>query len=94
MLGDCSLRGRDFVKARLVGTIAPLVGVGNGVDGYLGGVEDGVLNIGADVIRSRKLSNCFSERALCSVSSGLIGGTPPHPSIAIKVHKHLKKMFP
>lgn len=62
--------------------MAPLVGVGKGVEGYLGGVEDGVRNIGAEVILSKKLSNCFKESALCNVSSGLIDGTPPHPSIA------------
>lgn len=52
------------------------------MEGYLGGVEDGVRNIGADVIRSKKLSNCFKERALCNVSKGRMEGTPPHPSIA------------
>lgn len=34
-----------------------LVGVGNGVDGYLGGDEAGVRNSGADVIFSKKASN-------------------------------------
>jgi hypothetical protein len=59
------------------------VGVGNGVDGYFGGVDDGVLNNGAAVICSRKVSICFSDRALWSVSRGRIGGTPPKPSIAV-----------
>lgn len=78
------MRGRDF-NARLEGTTLPLVGVG--VDGYLGGVEEGVRNIGAEVILSKKLSNCFKESALCNVSSGLIDGTPPQPSIAKKLNK-------
>jgi len=43
--------------------------------------DGGVLN-GAVVMRSRKASSCRNERALCRVSSGRIGGTPPHPSIA------------
>lgn len=58
------------------------VGVGNGVEGFLGGDEAGVLYICVVVIRSRKVSNCRSDKALCSVSSGRIGGTPPKPSRA------------
>lgn len=57
-------------------------GVGSGVDGYFGGEEAGVLNSGPVVIFSRKLSSWRSDRALCRVSSGRIGGTPPNPSIA------------
>lgn len=56
------------------------IGVGNGVDGYFGGDEAGVLNIVAVVIVSRNVSNCFKESALCKVSRGRIGGTPPNPS--------------
>lgn len=57
-------------------------GVGSGVDGYLGGDEAGVLKRGPVVIFSRKLSSWRSDRALCRVSSGRIGGTPPNPSSA------------
>jgi len=64
---------------------------GTGVDGFLGGDDAGVRNSGADVIMSRNESSCRKESALCSVSSGLIGGTPPHPSIAgIKTMSHFK----
>lgn len=56
------------------------VGVSNGVDGCFGGDDAGVLNIVVVVIFSKNASNCFSDNALCSVSSGLIGGTPPNPS--------------
>lgn len=63
------------------------------MEGYFGGVEDGVRNIGADVIRSKKLSNCFKERALCNVSNGLIDGTPPHPSIAKTSRKFISVCF-
>lgn len=52
------------------------VGVSNGVDGYLGGDEAGVLNIVIVVIFSKNASNCFNDNALCNVSSGRIGGTP------------------
>jgi hypothetical protein len=57
---------------------------GRGVDGFLGGDDAGVRNSGADVMTSRKESICRNESALCRVSRGLIGGTPPHPSIAIR----------
>lgn len=53
-------------------------------DVILGGDEAGVRNRGALVIICRKQSSCRNDRALCSVSNGLIGGTPPKPSIAIK----------
>lgn len=56
------------------------MGVVNGVDGYFGGDEAGVLNNGAVVIFSKNPSNCFSDNALCKVSNGRIGGTPPNPS--------------
>lgn len=56
------------------------VGVNNGVDGYFGGDEAGVLKIIVVVIFSKNPSNCFKDSALCSVSNGLIGGTPPNPS--------------
>lgn len=56
------------------------IGVGNGVDGYFGGDDAGVLNDVAVVIFSRNVSNCFNDNALCNVSNGLIGGTPPNPS--------------
>lgn len=52
------------------------VGVGNGV---LGGDEAGVLNSGPVVIFSRKWSSWRRDNALCNVSSGRIGGTPPNP---------------
>ena len=58
------------------------VGVGSGVDGYLGGDEAGVLYICVVVIRSRNVSNWRKDKALCKVSSGRIGGTPPMPSRA------------
>lgn len=60
------------------------VGVGLGVEGFFGGDDAGVLKIGAEVIFSRKKSNCFSDKALCRVSSGRIGGTPPNPSSTAK----------
>lgn len=56
------------------------VGVNSGVDGNFGGDEAGVLNIVVVVIFSKNPSNCFKLSALCSVSRGLIGGTPPKPS--------------
>lgn len=62
----------------------------SGVEGFFGGVHVGVLNSGAVVIFSRKLSSCLSERALCSVSKGRIGGTPPKPSKTIQT---IKKVF-
>lgn len=81
--GDCNLNDWDFVDAKPhTGKPEPFVGVGNGVDGCLGGVEEGVLKRGAAVILSRNVSICFKDRALCRVSKGLIGGTPPKPSIA------------
>lgn len=46
----------------------------------LGGDDAGVLNMVVVVIFSRNPSNCFSDNALCNVSSGLMGGTPPNPS--------------
>lgn len=55
---------------------------GVGVLGTLGGEGMGVFSWIDDVIESRKPSSCFIDRALCKVSKGLIGGTPPHPSIA------------
>lgn len=54
--------------------------VASGVDGYLGGELAGVLKSGATVIFSRNVSSWRSDRALWSVSSGRIGGTPPKPS--------------
>lgn len=69
------------------------VGVSNGVDGYLGGDDAGVLKIIVVVIFSKNASNCFNDNALCSVSSGLIGGTPPNPSrtknILFEINKFL-----
>lgn len=63
---------------------AQLFTSGSGVEGYLGGVEDGVRNKGAHVILWRNASIWRRERALWRVSSGRIGGTPPKPSIATK----------
>ncbi|KAI9582112.1 hypothetical protein GQX74_011607 [Glossina fuscipes] len=63
----------------------------SGVDGFFGGVHVGVLNSGAVVIFSRKLSSCLSERALCSVSKGRMGGTPPKPSKTIQAIKKVLK---
>lgn len=40
------------------------VGVSNGVDGYLGGEEAGVLNIVVVVIFSKNPSSCFNDSAL------------------------------
>lgn len=57
--------------------------VGNGVDGCLGGDEAGVLNKGVNVTWSRNISNCFRDNALCKVSKGRMGGTPPNPSKAM-----------
>lgn len=51
-------------------------GVSNGVDGYFGGDEAGVLKIVVVAIFSKNPSNCLSDRALCNVSNGRIGGTP------------------
>lgn len=53
-------------------------------DGNFGGDDAGVRNSGALVIMSRKESSCLSDKALWRVSSGLMGGTPPNPSIAEK----------
>lgn len=58
------------------------IGVVEGV-GYFGGVDDGVLNNGIEVIWSKNMSSCRNDNALCNVSNGLIGGTPPKPSMAI-----------
>lgn len=55
-------------------------GVGNGVEGNLGGDDAGVLNIVVVVIFSKNASNWRKDNALCSVSNGRIGGTPPKPS--------------
>lgn len=55
-----------------------------GVVGIFGGDETGVLKIGAETIFSRKRSNCLSDKALCRVSNGRIGGTPPNPSRTAK----------
>lgn len=70
-------------------------GVSSGVDGYLGGDEAGVLKMVVVVIFSRKPSSCFSDRALCSVSSGRIGGTPNPSSTKIeaRVAKLLKLIY-
>lgn len=46
----------------------------------VGDDDAGVLNNGTVTIFSRKPSNCFRDNALCSVSNGRIGGTPPNPS--------------
>lgn len=51
-------------------------------EGYFGGEEAGVRNRGALVIISKKESNWRNDNALWRVSNGLIGGTPPKPSIA------------
>lgn len=58
------------------------LGVGSGVDGYLGGEEAGVLYICVVVMRSKNVSSWRKDNALCSVSNGRIGGTPPMPSRA------------
>lgn len=64
-------------------------GVGNGVDGNLGGDDAGVLNSVTVVIFSKNRSNCFSDNALCSVSNGRIGGTPPNPSRTEEDNLHI-----
>jgi hypothetical protein len=56
-------------------------------EGNLGGEEAGVRKSGTPVIISRKESSCRSDKALCSVSRGLMGGTPPKPSIAKPVEE-------
>lgn len=91
MLGDCSPRGgawlADVICVEALPAICAweeLVGVGRGVDGYFGGEDAGVRNRGAETIVSRKASNWHKESALWRVSRGLIGGTPPIPSIAEK----------
>lgn len=66
------------------------IGVGHGVDGYFGGDDAGVLSIVAVVICSRNVSSCFSDNALCSVSNGRIGGTPPNPCRAKCVNNNEK----
>ena len=53
-------------------------------EGNFGGEDAGVRNKRALVIISKNVSNCRSDKALWSVSKGLIGGTPPNPSIANK----------
>lgn len=52
-------------------------------DGNFGGEEAGVRKKERLVIISRNESNCLRDKALCSVSNGRIGGTPPNPSIAV-----------
>lgn len=64
-------------------------GVGNGVDGYFGGDEAGVLYDVDVVMCSRNVSSCFSDSALCNVSSGRIGGTPPKPSKTLSNEKKM-----
>ena len=61
LVGDCSRRG-CWPLFEL--DVMELVGVGKGVDGYLGGVDEGVRNTGAAVILSRKASNCLKDKAL------------------------------
>lgn len=68
-------------------------GVGSGVEGYFGGDDAGVLNIGAAVIVSRKESSCFSDSALWSVSRGLMDGTPPIPSSTVNIVNILFRLF-
>lgn len=81
LLGDCRWSGGGGIDAV----------DGTGVDGFLGGDDAGVRNSGAYVITSRNESSCRKESALCRVSKGLIGGTPPHPSIAgIKTMSYFK----
>lgn len=60
-------------------------GVGHGVDGHFGGDDAGVLDTVAVVIFSRNASSCFNDNALCNVSNGRIGGTPPNPSKTISI---------
>lgn len=79
LFNGCSPRDDKFVDVDCEPT-----GVGKGVDGYFGGVDEGVLNNDALVIRSKNASICRSDRALCKVSNGLIGGTPPNPSKPVK----------
>lgn len=50
--------------------------------GTFGGDGMGVFCWSDEVIASRNPSSCFMDRALCNVSKGRMGGTPPHPSIA------------
>lgn len=69
--GDCNPRGGGCDRDCL------------GVDGIFGGDESGVRNC-ARAMCSKKASSCFKDRALCRVSRGLIGGTPPNPSISEK----------
>lgn len=59
----------------------------------MGGVDEGVRYNCAVVIRTKKLSICFSDKALCRVSSGLIGGTPPNPSIAKQKCEDINYIF-
>lgn len=90
LLGDCRRNGGCIlvlgfvVELVLIADGVLLSGVIDGVDGYFGGVDDGVRNSGKTVMWSKNVSNCFNERALCNVSKGRIGGTPPKPSIAIR----------
>lgn len=59
-----------------------------GVDGNFGGEDAGVLNNGAVVIFSKNPSNWRNDRALCNVSNGRIGGTPPNPSKTFEIYKY------
>lgn len=54
----------------------------------LGGDEAGVRYNGALVIISKNESSWRSDNALCKVSRGLMGGTPPKPSIAMVKNKN------
>lgn len=83
LLGDCRWSGGGGTDAV----------DGRGVDGFLGGDDAGVRNSGADVMTSRNESSCLNDSALCRVSRGLIGGTPPHPSIAAIKHKQNVKFL-
>lgn len=53
-----------------------------------GGDEAGVRYNGAVVIISRNESSWRNDNALCRVSRGLMGGTPPKPSIAAGKQKN------
>lgn len=75
--GDCNPRGGGCDRDCL------------GVDGIFGGDESGVRNC-ARAMCSKKASSCFKDRALCRVSRGLIGGTPPNPSILDEKERPVK----
>lgn len=70
--------------AEQISSSVMVVIIDRGVEGFFGGVHVGVLNSGAEVIFSKKLSSCLSDKALCNVSKGRIGGTPPKPSRTVK----------